>query len=275
MRTRLLRDGWFKDEDLAEVSAEARILFMGLHCYADKQGKFDWKPKRIRAEIFPYDTRQDTARLLRELEDRKLIVSYEAAGHAFGFIPSFLSCQSPHKKEAESVIPDFPGLSTDVHGISGKGWTAIEIEIEKEIGTEIEIEKEIAEIAAPRKLGRQVTTENRTELAPRIVVKDSERVALIAEFGEEQVIRAAERASDWLLAEGKTKKNYAAFMRNWLRRESESGRSRPQFENSRERNEKREALAIHRLKQVEESGARSLFHVGLEEPKVLIGRAKK
>jgi hypothetical protein len=54
--------------------------------------------------------------------------------------------------------------------------------------------------------------------APRIAMLESEYGALVAEFGLEAVTYEFQCASDWLLSSGETRKNYAAFMRNWLRR---------------------------------------------------------
>lgn len=59
----------------------------------------------------------------------------------------------------------------------------------------------------------------RLTLAPRIVMTQEERDSLVAEFGEESVLYHAPRASDWLVANGRTKKNYCAFLRNWIRTE--------------------------------------------------------
>jgi hypothetical protein len=244
MRTRLLKEEWFKDETIAELPAEARLLFMGLHCFADREGRFEWRPKRIRIEIFPYDARQDTERLLQSLLTAKLIGKYETAGHVFGFIPSFGS-QKIHPHEKQSVIPANPVdviTCNDIEVTCQPSRAIVEVEVE------VDSKREVQE------------GERQVMLAPRIVMKASEQVALIAEFGERQVTLAAQTASDWLLSEGKTKKNYAAFLRNWLRRDTQS---RPRFQNSRERNEAREALAMERLALVEASGAESLFHVGL------------
>lgn len=265
MRTRLLLDEWFKDDRLAELSVEARLLFMGLHCYADREGRFEWNPKRIRAEIFPYDGRQVTDRLLGELVETKLLKRYEAAGHAFGVLPSFGS-QKIHPHEKQSVIPS---PSEDV-------VTCNDMSLQREpraTSVEVEVEVEVEVGKGVQGKTNQVSAERQVTLAPRIVLKASEQVALIAEFGERQVTEAAQTASDWLLAEGKTKKDYAAFLRNWLRRERETGRTAPpraQFQNSRERNEEREALGMQRLRMVEESGAESLFHVGLGTPKRIV-----
>lgn len=123
-----------------------------------------------------------------------------------------------------------------------------------------------------------VTVERkRNAVAPKITMTDSEQASLVEEFGAESVAYHAKVCSDYLLSSGKVKKNSAAFVRNWIRREIAECKgfyhqqNRREFSNSRERNEQREALAMDRLRQVEASGAKSLFHVGLPEPKKIGG----
>jgi hypothetical protein len=105
MRARNIKPGFFKNEDLADVSAAARLVFIGLWCIADREGKFEWRPKRIKAEIFPYEN-CDIERHLMSLHDKKFIVKYSHGGVEYGFIPNFLKHQSPHPHEAKSVIPN-------------------------------------------------------------------------------------------------------------------------------------------------------------------------
>lgn len=107
MRARNIKPGFFKNEELAECEPFARILFEGLWCYCDREGRFEWRPKRIKAEILPYDEKCNVMSLLCQLFDRKLIVKYSANGKEYGFIPSFLDHNNPHPHEAKSKIPPF------------------------------------------------------------------------------------------------------------------------------------------------------------------------
>lgn len=108
MRARNLKPGFFKNEELAKLSPMARLLFAGLWCYADREGRFEWRPKRIKVEILPYEENCDINRLLMSLHDKKLIVKYNQNGDNFGFIPNFLKHQNPHPHEAKSNIPSPP-----------------------------------------------------------------------------------------------------------------------------------------------------------------------
>lgn len=56
-------------------------------------------------------------------------------------------------------------------------------------------------------------------LAPRITMTEAQRDELVKEFGAESLKYHAPVCSDWLISNGKTKKNYASFVRNWIRKE--------------------------------------------------------
>jgi len=118
MRARNLKPGFFKNEALAECSPLARLLFAGLWCLADRGGRLEDRPKRIRAELLPYDD-GSVEDLLSELHDAGFILRYAAAGGRFIQVVNFTKHQNPHHREAESTIPApdkpeaSPGLSSD------------------------------------------------------------------------------------------------------------------------------------------------------------------
>ena len=107
MRARNLKAGFFKNEELAALNPLARILFEGLWCFSDREGKFEWRPKRIKAEILPYD-RCDIEKLLMSLHAMTFIYRYQIDGQEYGIVPKFLDHQSPHPHEAISKIPNPP-----------------------------------------------------------------------------------------------------------------------------------------------------------------------
>lgn len=106
-RTRSLRPGFFKNDLLAELPFEARLLFAGLWTLADKKGRLEDRPKKIKMEIFPADE-VDTNGLLTQLADKKFITRYEVEGEGYIQVNKFLDHQHPHPKEPESLIPDQP-----------------------------------------------------------------------------------------------------------------------------------------------------------------------
>ena len=104
MRSRYIKPGFFTSEQLSECSPFARILFEGLWCYADRRGRLEDRPKKIKVAILPYDN-VEIEELLGELVANELIVRYEAEGKRYIWVPNFLLHQRPHYNEEDSVIP--------------------------------------------------------------------------------------------------------------------------------------------------------------------------
>lgn len=107
MRARDIKPGFFKNDQLAECSMAARLLFPGLWMLADREGRLENRPRKIKAEIFPFDD-VDVAALLAELDRAGLIRTYEVNGTALVWIPQFKRHQSPHKNEKSSELPAHP-----------------------------------------------------------------------------------------------------------------------------------------------------------------------
>ncbi len=103
-RSRLLKPGFFKNEHLAQLSPHARLCFAGLWLLADREGRLEDRPLRLKAEIFPYE-QLDIEELLSCLSAGHFIQRYRVDGEAYLAIPKFTSHQSPHVREAESMIP--------------------------------------------------------------------------------------------------------------------------------------------------------------------------
>ncbi len=104
MRARNIKPGFFKNEDLAEVDPLGRLLFAGLWCLADREGRLEDRPRKIKAEVLPYDD-CDVEGLLEELHRRGFIRRYQAAGRFLIAIPAFTAHQNPHHREAPSRLP--------------------------------------------------------------------------------------------------------------------------------------------------------------------------
>ena len=109
-RIRYLKPGFFCDEDLADCSPWARLLFAGLWTIADREGRLEDRPRRIRAKVFPYDD-VNTDELLRELAQKRgendpLIIRYCIEGKRYICIPGWTNHQKPHFREVASTIPE-------------------------------------------------------------------------------------------------------------------------------------------------------------------------
>lgn len=125
MRSRTIKPGFFSDEGVADCTPLARILFAGLWCMADRDGKLHDKPRQIKAEVLPYEAIPDADALLQELAAKGLVVRYEVAGVRYLKLPGFTKHQNPHPKEKPSEIPEpdlsaaRPDLSAASPGVSG------------------------------------------------------------------------------------------------------------------------------------------------------------
>lgn len=112
MRARNIKPGFFKNEELAEIEPLGRILYEGLWCMCDREGRLEDRPKKIKAEILPYDE-CDVDSLLDHLAGHQFITRYQVDGGRYIWIIKFKAHQNPHKKEPASVIPPFEGCETN------------------------------------------------------------------------------------------------------------------------------------------------------------------
>jgi hypothetical protein len=103
-RMRTLKPGFFSNDLLAEVPPLGRLLFQGLWCLADREGRLEDRPKRIKAEILPYDA-CNLESLLKALEQRGFITRYTSGGVRYIQVSNFSKHQNPHQKEPPSTIP--------------------------------------------------------------------------------------------------------------------------------------------------------------------------
>lgn len=116
-RIRTIKPEFFKHEDLAELQPITRLMFIGLWCQCDSAGRLEDRPKRLKADIFPYDE-VDVDEMLDELHDYGFIVRYEAEGKKCIAVPKFLSHQRITGTEAKypSKIPPPIETSRQQHG---------------------------------------------------------------------------------------------------------------------------------------------------------------
>jgi hypothetical protein len=112
-RARNIKPGFFHNEDLVEVPFETRLLFIGLWTLADRRGRLEDRPKRIKMELFPVDD-VDIDTSLNQLQDHGFILRYCVGDGRYIQVLAFNKHQNPHKTERESTIPapDINGSAT-------------------------------------------------------------------------------------------------------------------------------------------------------------------
>jgi hypothetical protein len=118
-RIRTIKPGFFKNEDIAGLPSMTRLFFIGLWTQADRAGRLEDRPRRLKAEIFPYDN-YDVEKGLNELQSAGFIIRYKANVNvsdrvlapeqpvtelALIQITNFSKHQQPNVKEVQSTFP--------------------------------------------------------------------------------------------------------------------------------------------------------------------------
>lgn len=147
-RARNIKPALFKNELLGVADPYVTLLFQSLWCLADKAGRLEDRPLRIKAETFPYRENLDINGYLTVLSRLGFIHRYVVAGVAYIQVVNFAKHQTPHKTEKESVIPG-----------------AEQADEEKE-----PVKQELAEITVKQPLSNG---ENTAALPPDLLIPDS------------------------------------------------------------------------------------------------------
>ena len=103
-RARLLKPGFFTNDDLVELNFATRLLFAGLWTIADRRGRLEDRPRRIKIELFPADD-VDVDAMLQALTGHGFIHRYTVGSQMLIHVRSFPKHQTPHHREPESTLP--------------------------------------------------------------------------------------------------------------------------------------------------------------------------
>lgn len=114
MKIRSIKPEFFSDPKIVKLSPMARILYIGLWCYVDDEGRGEWIPKMIDGALFPLE-QVDIHGLLGELVNLGRVVPYEVGDRMYFYLPTFERYQKPNRKY-ESKLPKPPpaGSQQDV-----------------------------------------------------------------------------------------------------------------------------------------------------------------
>ncbi len=112
-RSRQIKPGFFKNEHLVALPFSTRLLFAGLWTLADKAGRLEDRPLKIKMELFPADA-IDIDAALNELANapEPFIVRYESQGVRIIQVVKWEENQKPHHQEAESNLPGLDEIGT-------------------------------------------------------------------------------------------------------------------------------------------------------------------
>lgn len=117
-RARNIKPAFFANDDLADIAPLGRLLFIGLWTVADREGRLEDRPRRVKAEVLPYDD-CDIDELLNDLQAHGFITRYDINGVGYIQVLNFTKHQNPHVKETASTIPapDSPDARTDLSDV--------------------------------------------------------------------------------------------------------------------------------------------------------------
>lgn len=113
MRARNVKPGLFTNEVLGDADPLITILFVGLWCAADREGRLEDRPLRLCGQLFPYRrsvTGEHVDQMLGWLDERGFVKRYTAGGKRIIQILEFGKHQSPHSNESASRLPPMPSL---------------------------------------------------------------------------------------------------------------------------------------------------------------------
>jgi hypothetical protein len=106
-RTRYIKPGLCCNETLGAADADIHFTFACLSMYADREGRLEDRPMRLKTWIHPYRAADMDAHL-QWLHDHRFILRYAINGDKYIQILKFLNHQKPHKTEKPSEIPPPP-----------------------------------------------------------------------------------------------------------------------------------------------------------------------
>lgn len=107
-RIRTIKPEVHSDEALWDLEERHGLplfrLFTGLWNYADREGRFEWRPRALKSLILPYWT-GDMEKALDALSSGGFIVQYEVDGRLYGLVRTFKRHQVINNREDQSSLP--------------------------------------------------------------------------------------------------------------------------------------------------------------------------
>ncbi len=125
-KNRIVKNDPFVCEKLFEAEQSSglplRIAFVGITRHADREGRFEWRPRAIKLDALPYDD-LDFSAILDLLLAAGFLEKYDVAGRLYGRVVEFLRFTVPNGKEAASLLPPHP--AADGHATAGPAAAAV------------------------------------------------------------------------------------------------------------------------------------------------------
>lgn len=110
-RIRSVKPEYWADEDLAGVTRDARLLYIGLWNLADEHGRLRGDPRYVKGQLFPYDDDLSPAgveEFLKELEGASKVLRYRSDGGQYLFLKNLSKHQRLEAEKVPSKLPPPP-----------------------------------------------------------------------------------------------------------------------------------------------------------------------
>ena len=206
-RIRTIKPDFFLDTELANLPLQARVVFIGLWCQADRDGRLEDNPKKLKAQIFPYD-KVDMDKILKMLTSKPFIYRYSIDSKRYIQIAKWTVHQRCHHSEQPSTIPPYNGDIT--------------------VTTPLEDGNNPAGKEGKGKEGKGDVDPTLQKVLHREVVwltKDQYR-DLCDLMGETNVESYIERLNDYVASRGKRYNSHYHVIRSWWRRDNPEVRTK-------------------------------------------------
>lgn len=188
-RIRTIKPQFWFDEELATVSRDTRLLYIGLWNLCDDYGVFEWRPVKIKAQLFPYDSDINTTDISKWLNDLKELGNVQFFENhnskAYGYIPTFQEHQLIKKPSQWRYPPPPPVQSQPI--ITGDNTQSKKSKGSKEKYGEFQ----------------------------NILLTLEEYQKLIAQFGEVETLNKIETLSQGVESKGYKYKSHYATILKW------------------------------------------------------------
>jgi hypothetical protein len=188
-RIRSIKPDFFLDDEVAGLHPLTRILFIGLWCLADKAGRLEDKPQKIKVQILPYD-KHDIDSELNTLAKLRFIIRYESEGRRYIQVSSFMKHQRVHHTEKESDIPPCNGEITVIEPV--------------QVG-EYSVGKE--------RKGKEGN--GKCKHGDGVMLTPDEFKKLVERFGENTTTKAIELLDQYVMSKGKKYSSHYHTMLGW------------------------------------------------------------
>lgn len=195
LRSRYIKPGIVANEELCALGPFAYILFTGLWMLADREGRLEDRPKRIKALVMPmWDelSAADVEKLLENLSKQQFIQRYEVGGIRYIQITTWKKHQHPNGHETQSKIPPPLSVPLSVNGAAPvtcgdcgenahactcmhrNALSALGLELEEKSSGDVEVLRKVAPDSPPPKISTAQRKPPGSERQSRAAVEDQE-----------------------------------------------------------------------------------------------------